>query len=59
MQRLNWYVRGALVMAAFGILGQGCCGRRKHPKDAAQVVYPNGTTPPASTAAPGPAPKTN
>ena len=30
-------VGGVLVMVVFSVLGQGCCGRRHHPRDAASV----------------------
>lgn len=48
MARMNGVVRGVLVMVTFAVLGQGCCGRRKPPKDAAAVTLPASTPAPAA-----------
>jgi len=48
MRKTNSIVGGLMVMLTFSVLGQGCCGRRHHPRDAASVSHP----------APAPAPTT-
>ena len=52
MARTNTIVGGVLVMVAFSVLGQGCCGRRHHPRDAASLSHPGPPTPVTTTMPP-------
>lgn len=52
MQRSNKIVGGVLVMVAFAVLGQGCCGRRRAPRDSASLSHPGPSTPITTTAPP-------
>ncbi len=51
MPRMNKIAGGVLVMVAFAVLGQGCCGRRRAPRDAASLSHPGPSAPsaPATT----------
>lgn len=51
MARTNTIVGGVLVMVAFSVLGQGCCGRHRHPRDAASLSHPGPPAPNAATPA--------
>jgi hypothetical protein len=52
MPKRNTIVGGVLVMVAFAVLGQGCCGRRHHPRDAASLSHPGPPTPVTTMAPP-------
>ena len=46
---VNKVVGGVLVMVAFAVLGQGCCGRRRPARDPASLSDPGPQTAPATT----------
>ncbi len=49
MPSVNKVVGGVLVMVAFAVLGQGCCGRRRPARDPASLSDPGPQTAPATT----------
>jgi hypothetical protein len=57
MPRMNKIVGGVLVMVAFAVLGQGCCGRRRPPRDSASLSHPGPQIAPQT--APATTPTTN
>ena len=57
MPKMNKVVGGVLVMVAFAVLGQGCCGRRRPPRDSASLSHPGPQIAPQT--APATTPTTN
>jgi len=62
---MNKVVGGVLVMVAFAVLGQGCCGRRRPARHSASLSEPGPQTAPqtgpqtASATTPATTPTTN